>query len=85
MSLDQVSTSVKDKLVAAQGTVAHSRKMIQLYDVPELNCDMTCYDYHLDYGQLKTILVNQIGFPSMAKWVDDLKASLVRGTQQGLF
>jgi hypothetical protein len=71
--------------MAAQGTVAHSRKMIQLYDVPELNCDMTCYNYNLDYGQMKTIFRDQVGFPSMVRLVDELQASLVRGVQQGLF
>ena len=85
MSLDQLSEKTRNKLVAAQDTVAHSRKMIQLYDVPALDIAIEHYGYNLDFTQLKAILVTQVGFPSMAKWVDDLKASLVRGMQQGLF
>jgi hypothetical protein len=85
MALDQVSVSVRDKLVAAQGMIAHSRKMIQLYDVPELDVMIEHYGYDLDYGQMKQIFRDQVGFPSMVKLVDELQASLVRGVQQGLF
>lgn len=85
MSLDQVSASVRDKLVAAQDIVPHSRKMIQLYDVPELDVAIEHYGYDLDYSQMKTIFRDQVGFPSMVRLVDELQASLVRGVQQGLF
>ena len=85
MSLDQLKPKLKDKLVAAQDTVPHARKMIQLYDVPDLNTRIEDYRYDLDYTAMKQILRDEVGFPSMVKLVDELQASLVRGMQQGLF
>gem|GEM_PF-2224416 len=85
MSLDQLSASVRDKLLAAQETVPHTRRMIQLYDVPELDVAIEHYNYTLDYSQMKQIFRDQVGFPSMVKLVDELQASLMRGVQQGLF
>ena len=84
-SLKEIDAKLRDKLLVAMDIIPHTKKMIQLYDVPGLNTSMDDYRYTLDYTSIKQILRDDVGFPSMTKLVDDLQASLVRGTQQGLF
>lgn len=85
MALPEIDAKLRDKLAASIDIIPHTKKMIQLYDVPGLDTGLDAYRYDLDYMAMKQIFRDQVWFPSMVKLVDELQASLVRGTQQGLF
>lgn len=85
MALPEIDAKLREKLITAIDIIPHTKKMIQLYDVPNLDVAIENYDYELNYGTIKTIFRDEVWFPSMVRLVDELQASLVRGMQQGLF
>jgi len=84
-NLDQLNPKTREKLLKSASIIPHTKKMIQLYDVPNLECEMDHYRYNLDYDQMKQLFLTQVGFPSMVKLVDELKWAITNGMQQGLF
>lgn len=84
--IDEISGSVKEKLVNGKDAAYHSRDLIRLMDVPEMShIPLEQYKRPVDYDLLKERLVHGRGFHSIEKKIDELKKKYEKPVQMWLF
>lgn len=85
-NIDHITWDLKDKLIASKQEAYHSRDLIKLHDIPQIDdIQLDNFKLELDFDKYKQILVNQYGLDSFAKILDELKKKLTTPMQSSLF
>ena len=84
--IDEITGSVKQKLIDGKDDAYRSKDLIQLHTIPGIQ-DVKLDQFHLtlDFPQIKKILVERYGFHSFEKFVDELKKKMTEPVQSSLF
>lgn len=72
--LDKISESTRNKLIEGKESAFHSKNLITLMDVPELTkAQLPQRKRNVDFALLKEVLVEEFGFHSLEKLIDEIK------------
>lgn len=84
--LDDIATSLKQKLIAWQDIAFASYDLIKLYQIEHINkIEANDYKINLDFKLIKEILVDKYNFISIEKNINELKKELQKPSQDSLF
>jgi DNA polymerase-1 len=84
--IDEISEETKNKLLQWKDNAYHSKKLIQLMEVPWIeNSNIKDFILNVDFEKYKEILVTDCHFNSFWKVIQELKNKLTAPVQMGLF
>lgn len=83
-SLDQVPERTRNLLIESKDTVINTRSLIELLEVPDFQCNIDM-SYKPDIPLYKDIFIQELGFKSFEKLLDDLRKESYFTPQGGLF
>ncbi|MCF7834530.1 5'-3' exonuclease [Candidatus Gracilibacteria bacterium] len=84
--IDEISGDIKDKLIQNKEEAYTSRDLIQLHDIETLNEEtISNFKLDLDFNKYKKILIEEYGFNSFEKPLNELKKKFETPTQNSLF
>jgi hypothetical protein len=83
-NLNELSEKTRQLLIDSKDNVFQAKRLISLYDVPELQFDASL-PFKPDVVLRKEVFINQYHFQSFGKILDDLKKMRYFTPQGGLF
>ncbi len=83
-NIDDFSWALKQKLIEGKDLALKSKSLVQLASVPDISTK-DIWKISIDFERLKNILVDEFGFKSMEKSINDLKKSYNSAKQASLF
>ena len=85
-NIDEVSASVREKLLEQKETLFNSKSLIQLYQIDELQeLKIDNLKLEIDFDLYREILKNKLGFKSAENIIDNLRKLYQSGEQLSLF
>lgn len=84
--IQELSADVKEKLETSKEVLDIAQSLVSLQTVPDVQNDMPGkYTFNPDFHMYERVLVQEHGFASMKKIIDELKKVYVAPTQNSLF
>ena len=83
--IEEITGAIKQKLIDGKEDAYTSKELIQLMDVPEIHDMHIPRSCTLDFTKMKQVLVDQHGFSSLEKLIEQLRKQRMWGEQLGLF
>jgi len=85
-NIEEITGSTKQKLIDWKDAAYHSKKLIQLIDVPGLEgADFEDFSYKFNFIEMEKDLIHYYKFMSMQKLLDKLKKIMQKPEQLSLF
>lgn len=84
--LDEITGATHTKLKQWKESAYHSKELIQLMDVPDLDCyNLESTKMKLDFSHIQSVLIEERKFDRLSKSIKELKKEVDGGVQLGLF
>ncbi len=85
-NIDDISGWTQQKLIDGKESAFHSKMLIQLMDVPDMEGKvLKDYMLDLDFDRFRTVMIDQRWFTSARKAIDELRLQRVMPEQTSLF
>lgn len=82
--LDEIDENLRNKLISWREQVYKAKWLMRMMEVPDIKKLDLC-EVKLDYNELKRLFVEEVGFPSMVRSIDQIKSTYTVGVQGSLF
>jgi DNA polymerase-1 len=84
--IDEISASLKEKLIASKEIALQGKSLVQLMEVPTLvNTPREEFATKINFSHFRDILINQYQFTSMEKNIKELQDMYEKPQQTSLF
>ncbi len=85
LNIDNLTESIKNKLIQWKESAKFSKTLITLLDVPNFNYKLEDLKLNIDFQLYTKILVRDFNFSSIKKVLDDIQKKYSQPTQSSLF